>query len=60
LTNVYPSDIVENVFVFLTGMYEFLSMIGVITPPAVSIPSDSGVTSMMRISMEESPDKAAA
>ncbi len=41
---------VEKTWLFLQGMVVFLSMILVKTPPAVSTPRDSGVTSRSRTS----------
>lgn len=34
-----------KIYCFFTGIVEFLSIILVITPPAVSIPKERGVTS---------------
>ena len=45
VTAVWLSSAVENTCDFLVGMVVFFSMSGVATPPMVSIPSVSGVTS---------------
>ena len=45
VTSVWLSAAVENVSLFLHGIVVFASMSFVITPPSVSIPSVSGVTS---------------
>ncbi len=45
LTAGWLSAAVENTCDFLVGIVVFFSMIFVITPPRVSIPSDRGVTS---------------
>ncbi len=44
-TKGWLSTAVEKTCAFLQGMVVFLSMILVKTPPAVSTPSESGVTS---------------
>ncbi len=44
-TCVWPSAAVEKIWLFLVGMVVLRSMILVITPPIVSTPSESGVTS---------------
>ena len=44
-TAVCPSDAVEKIWLFLVGIVVFLSMSFVVTPPRVSIPNESGVTS---------------
>lgn len=49
-TSGWLSTAVENTCDFLQGTVVFLSMILVNTPPAVSTPSDSGVTSSSRTS----------
>jgi len=51
-----------KICVFLVGIVEFLGIKTVITPPAVSIPFDNGVTSSnnkSRTWLEVSPDKIA-
>ena len=44
-TEVWPSAAVEKIWLFLVGMVVLRSMILVHTPPRVSMPRDSGVTS---------------
>ena len=50
-TNGWLSTAVEKTWPFLQGMVVFLWMILVNTPPAVSTPSDSGVTSSRSTSL---------
>ncbi len=50
-TEVCPSAAVENIWLFWVGMVVFLSMIFVLMPPSVSIPSDRGVTSSSTMSL---------
>jgi hypothetical protein len=45
------SEAVENVWLALVGIVVLRSMIGVATPPSVSMPSVSGVTSSSRTSL---------
>ena len=45
VTAVCPSAAVEKIWLFLVGIVVFLSISFVNTPPNVSIPKDSGVTS---------------
>ncbi len=51
---VYPSYTVLNIFDFVTGTRVFLLTNGVITPPTVSIPNVSGITSNNNIPLDES------
>ena len=51
VTAVWLSSAVENVFAALVGMVVFFSISLVMTPPRVSIPSDSGVTSSSSTSL---------
>src|ERR1700687_3425495 len=51
VTAVWLSSAVENTFAALVGMVVFFSISLVITPPSVSIPSDSGVTSSSSTSL---------
>ena len=51
VTAVWLSSAVEKVWVALVGTVVFFSMIFVITPPSVSIPSESGVTSRSSTSL---------
>ena len=51
VTAVWLSSAVENVWVALVGIVVFFSMSLVITPPSVSMPSDSGVTSSSSTSL---------
>ena len=44
-----------KIWVFLTGIVEFLGTNVVIIPPAVSIPNDKGVTSINKILSNFSP-----
>ena len=55
VTDVWLSDAVVNVLLFDVGMVVFLSMSGSRTPPSVSIPSVSGVTSRRTMSLATSP-----
>ena len=45
VTAVWPSSAVENTWLFLVGIVVLRSISRVNTPPSVSMPSDSGVTS---------------
>ena len=58
VTAVWLSSAVENIWDLLVGIVVFFSITGVITPPIVSIPRVSGVTSKSKISVT-SPDKTA-
>jgi hypothetical protein len=51
VTAVWLSSAVENTCVALVGMVVFFSISLVITPPSVSMPSDSGVTSSSSTSL---------
>ena len=51
VTAVWLSSAVENICVALVGIVVFFSMSLVITPPSVSMPSDSGVTSSSSTSL---------
>jgi hypothetical protein len=44
-----------KIYYFLVGIVVFLSISLVITPPAVSIPRESGITSRRRIESTFSP-----
>ena len=55
VTAVWLSSAVENTCVFLVGMVVFFSISLVITPPSVSMPSDSGVTSSSSTSLTVPP-----
>ncbi len=57
-TEVWLSSAVVNTWLFFVGIVVFLSIIFVITPPRVSIPSDSGVTSSRRTSLTSPPSTA--
>ena len=50
-TAVWLSDAVEKTWLFLVGMVVFRSMSLVVTPPSVSMPRDSGVTSSSSTSL---------
>ena len=50
-TRVWPSAAVVNVSLLLVGMVVLRGISGVITPPSVSMPSVSGVTSSSRMSL---------
>mmetsp|Transcript_39551 Transcript_39551/g.117639 ORF Transcript_39551/g.117639 Transcript_39551/m.117639 type:complete len:263 (+) Transcript_39551:601-1389(+) len=50
-TCVWLSAAVENVWLFLVGMVVLRLIMRVKTPPSVSMPSDSGVTSSSRMSL---------
>ena len=58
-TEVWLSDAVENTSERFAGMVVFRSMRRVMTPPSVSTPSDSGVTSRSRMSFT-SPERTPA
>ena len=45
MVDVWLSEAVENTWDFLVGMWVFFSINFVFTPPMVSIPSESGITS---------------
>src|SRR5665213_1773427 len=51
VTAVWLSSAVEKVFAALVGMVVFFSISLVMTPPSVSMPSDSGVTSSSSTSL---------
>jgi hypothetical protein len=51
VTADWPSSAVEKTWFALVGMVVFFLISLVITPPSVSIPSDSGVTSSSRTSL---------
>jgi hypothetical protein len=51
LTAGWLSAAVEKTWLFFVGMVVFFSMSLVMTPPSVSIPRDSGVTSSSRTSL---------
>ena len=51
VTAVWPSSAVENTWLFLVGIVVLRSMSRVNTPPSVSMPSDSGVTSSNNTSL---------
>ena len=53
------SDAVEKIWVWLVGMVVLRLIILVATPPRVSIPSDSGVTSSSRTSLTSPPSTPA-
>ena len=55
VTAVWLSAAVVNTLLFEVGMVVFRSMSGSRTPPSVSMPSVSGVTSSRTISLETSP-----
>ena len=55
VTAVWLSAAVVNVLSLEVGMVVFLSIIGSLTPPSVSIPRVSGVTSSKTISLVTSP-----
>ena len=55
VTAVWLSSAVENTWVALVGMVVFFSISLVITPPRVSMPSDSGVTSSSSTSLTVPP-----
>ena len=50
VTAVWLSAAVEKIWLFLVGMVVFFSISLVNTPPRVSMPSESGVTSSSRTS----------
>ena len=54
-TAVWPSAAVEKIWLFRVGIVVFLSISFVNTPPNVSIPSESGVTSRSRMSLTSPP-----
>ncbi len=54
-TDVWLSAAVENISVFLVGMVVLRGIIGVATPPIVSIDSVSGVTSSSSRSFTSPP-----
>ena len=58
-TDVWPSAAVENVSVFFVGIVVLRGIIGVMTPPSVSMPRVSGVTSSSRMSLT-SPESTPA
>ena len=58
-TVVWLSSAVEKISDFSVGIVVFLWISGVITPPSVSMPSDSGVTSRSNTSVT-SPDRTPA
>ena len=51
VTAVWPSSAVENTWLFLVGIVVLRSISRVNTPPSVSMPSDSGVTSSSSTSL---------
>ena len=51
VTAVWLSSAVEKIWVFLVGMVVLRSISRVKTPPSVSMPSDSGVTSSSSTSL---------
>ena len=51
VTAFWPSSAVEKVWLFLVGIVVLRSISRVNTPPSVSMPSDSGVTSSNRTSL---------
>ena len=51
VTAFWPSSAVENTWLFLVGMVVLRSISRVNTPPSVSMPSDSGVTSSSSTSL---------
>ena len=51
VTAFWLSSAVENVWLFLVGIVVLRSIRRVNTPPSVSMPSDSGVTSSNRTSL---------
>ena len=53
------SEAVEKICVWLVGMVVLRLIILVATPPSVSIPSDSGVTSSRRTSLTSPPSTPA-
>ena len=55
VTAVWLSAAVVKILLFEVGMVVFLSMSGSRTPPKVSIPKVSGVTSNRTISLDTSP-----
>ena len=55
VTAVWPSSAVEKVWLFLVGIVVLRSMRRVNTPPSVSMPRDSGVTSSSRTSFTSPP-----
>ncbi|MCG3203322.1 MAG: hypothetical protein NFCOHLIN_03274 [Gammaproteobacteria bacterium] len=55
VTAVWPSSAVEKTCWALVGMVVFFSMSLVMTPPSVSMPSDSGVTSSSSTSLTSPP-----
>jgi hypothetical protein len=55
VTAVWLSSAVENTCVFLVGIVVFFSISLVMTPPSVSMPSDSGVTSSSSTSLTVPP-----
>ena len=59
VTAVWLSSAVENTCCALVGMVVFLSISLVITPPMVSIPRDSGVTSNSSTSLTSPPSTPA-
>jgi len=59
VTAVWPSSAVEKVWLFLVGMVVLRSISRVNTPPSVSMPSDSGVTSSSNTSLDVALEHAA-
>ena len=51
VTACWPSSAVENTWLFLVGIVVLRSISRVNTPPSVSMPSDSGVTSSSSTSL---------
>ena len=59
-TEGWPSSAVEKISEALVGMVVLRSIILVMTPPMVSTPSDSGVTSMQQDALDGRPVMHAA